>query len=222
MSKKLQEKQRRRLEEERRRAERRKAARRRNVITSVLAVLVLAGVVYLIVADRTAQSTSNNAAGDLKNGVSQDAAGCDPIKSVTPMKGVHIEVGAKHAPYNTNPPTSGPHYPPPVAPIDPGFYSNDIEPEKVVHNLEHGEIVIWYKPDAPQSTIDDIQKVTEQQPAATVAVPWNDIASGKELVLTAWGHLQPCVEVSQDVVDHFRTLYQGKGPEQVGIPTFNG
>ena len=29
--------------------------------------------------------------------------------------------------------------------------------ERIVHNLEHGQIVIWYSPDAPTNVIDDIE-----------------------------------------------------------------
>lgn len=218
MSKKLQEKQRKRLAEERKRAEMRKAARRRNLITLVLALLVTAGVVWAVTNEKSAD---DNPKTDVKiPDVSEGEAGCDPIESAKPQKAEHIPEGQEHAPYNTNPPTSGPHYSAPLAPIDTGFYESDIEPEKVVHNLEHGEIVIWYRPDAPSETIDAIEKVTQQQPDATVAVPWSDIESPKEFVLTAWGKLQPCVQVSQEVVDHFRSLYQGKGPESVGVPTF--
>jgi hypothetical protein len=219
VSKKLQEKQRKRLAEEKRRAEMRRAARRRNLVTLILAIVVTAGVVWLIIDDRNA-ATEKNKVGPV--GVAEAEAGCEGIEDAKPQEAKHIAQGAEHEDYNTNPPTSGPHYAAPLAPIDPGFYSNDIEPEKVVHNLEHGMIVVWYRPDAPQSTIDDVEGLTEQQPAATVAVPWSDIDAPSEIVLTAWGHLQPCVQVSQEVVDHFRTLYQGKGPEQVGVPTFEG
>lgn len=218
MSKKLQEKQRRRLAEERKRAEMQRAQRRRNIITIVLAIIVTGGVVWLITDEKTSKPSSDTKVGNF--GVSESAAGCDSIQTVKPQEGKHIEQGADHPPYNTNPPTSGPHYSAPLAPIDTGFYDSDIEPEKVVHNLEHGQIVIWYRPDAPRKTIDDIETATEEVPAATVAVPWNDIDAPKELVITAWGHLQPCVQMSKDVLDHFRELYQGKGPENVGTPTF--
>jgi hypothetical protein len=197
----------------------RKAARRRNLITIVLAVLVIAGVVWAVTNEKTADNKPSHT--DVKiPPVSESEAGCDPIDKAEPQEAKHIAQGEEHPPYNTNPPTSGPHYAAPLAPIDPGFYQDPIEPEKVIHNLEHGMIVIWYSPDAPQETIDSIDKVTQQQPDATVAVPWDDMPSGKQLVLTAWAKLQPCVKVSQDVVDQFRTLYQGKGPENVGIPTF--
>ena len=219
MSKKLEEKQRRRLAEEKKKAEQRRAQRRRNLVTLVIAIIVSVGVVWLIL-DESTGTNNNDKPSSADYGVSADAAGCGEIESATPQKADHIEVGAEHAPYNTNPPTSGPHYAAPVAPIDTGFYTNDIEPEKVVHNLEHGMIVIWYDPDAPQETIDNVEKAVQEVPDATVAVPWTDMEGSSHVVLTAWAKLQRCSDVSKDVVDDFRTKYQGKGPEQVGIHTF--
>jgi uncharacterized protein DUF3105 len=215
VSKKLQEKQRKRLAEEKRRAEMKRAARRRNLITLVLAIVVTGGVVWLIL-DESGGGDSKGSTADY--GVSTDEAGCGSVESPELQKADHIEVGTDHAPYSSSPPTSGPHYAAPVAPIDTGFYTDDIEPEKVVHNLEHGMIVIWYKPDAPQQTIDAVEDAVNEQPDATVAVPWSDMSD--DVALTAWGKLQSCANVSKEVVDDFRVEFQGKGPEMVGIPQF--
>ena len=219
MSKKLEEKQRRRLAEEKKRAELRRAQRRRNLVTTVIALVVAAGVVWLVLSDNK-KSENSNVVGPVENGVSPDEAGCGEVESAEEQEAEHIAEGAEHPPYNTNPPTSGPHYGAPLGPIASGFYSDAIEPEKVIHNLEHGQIVIWYRPDASGDLISEIQQLTEQQPEATVAVPWDDIDPPSQFVLTAWGSLQDCVQVSQELVDDFRAEFQGKGPEQVGVPQF--
>lgn len=216
MSKKLQEKQARRQAEERRRAELRKAAMRRNLITIALAVIVGGAAVLLIINERSPKS--ENQAQSV--GGSAADAGCTSIENPKVLKGKHIAVGAEHDPYTSTPPTSGPHYGDPAGPVDPGFYSDALQPEAVLHNEEHGMIVFWYRADAPSEVIDKLQTIVDQQPDATVAVPFDQVPSGKNFSMTAWGHLQSCEEVSQTVVDKFRTLYQGKGPEQVGVPTF--
>ncbi|HEY7874463.1 MAG TPA: DUF3105 domain-containing protein [Actinomycetota bacterium] len=219
MSKKLQEKQRKRLAEEKRRAEMKRAQRRRNLITTIIAIIVAAGVVWLVLSDSTPKSGGVT---DPLPPMSAEEAGCGDIQDAEPQEATHIEQGAEHDDYNTNPPTSGAHYAAPLAPIDTGFYSEDVEAEKVLHNLEHGMIAIYYNPDAPQDTIDDIEQVTDQVPGATLAVPWRDFEEPTQLALAAWGSYQECVQVSQEVVDEFRTQFQGKGPEAVGIPTFEG
>ena len=59
--------------------------------------------------------------------------------------------GANHIPtgervtYRTEPPNSGPHY---AQWAPPGFYDRPLPDELLVHNLEHGHIIIHYRPDA--------------------------------------------------------------------------
>ncbi|MFN2595026.1 MAG: DUF3105 domain-containing protein [Actinomycetota bacterium] len=218
MSKKLQQKQARRQAEEKRRAELRKAQFRRNAITIGLAIVIGGAAVFIIIQNRTPSSANKGSS----VGGSVSAADCTDIANPKLLKGLHIPVGQTHRPYTSTPPTSGPHYAAPAGPVDPGFYSDALQPEAVLHNEEHGMIVFWYRADAPSSVIDKLQKIVDQQPAATVAVPYDQVPPGESFSMTAWGHIQSCHDVAQTVVDKFRTLYQGKGPEQVGVPTFQG
>jgi hypothetical protein len=133
----------------------------------------------------------------------------------------HIDVGAPHEPYQGPAPTSGPHYAGADGPVDPGFYDAPLPPEGPVHNLEHGQIVIWYSPDAPDDVIQDIEGIVDQERFATVALPYADLQSDKNFVLTGWTVAQECDQVSQTVVDEFRRSYQGKSPEQL-TPPFDG
>jgi hypothetical protein len=217
VSKKLEAKQRRRLAEQRRKEEQAKAARRRNLITLGIAALVAIVVVGLIIQQRNSPASATP-----DYGVSPAQASCLPVDHPKPLPGIHIALGAKHKPYDSIPPTSGPHYPPPIAPIDPGFYGIAQVPEKVVHNLEHGQIVIWYNPDAPEQTKADIRSAVDEVPQYTVATPYDNMKPGYNVALTAWGQLQFCKQVSKQVVDDFRTNYQGRGAstEEQLSPTF--
>jgi hypothetical protein len=217
VSKKLEEKQRRRLAEERKRDELHKAARRRNLTTSGVALLVAAGVVTAIVMQRQAEEGPAAAVG-----VSERQAGCTGVQEHEEMGATHIDVGAPHEPYGAPAPTSGPHYAGDAGPVDPGFYEEPIPPEGAIHNLEHGMIVIWYSPDAPEEEIANIEEITDQERFATVALPYPGLQTDKNFVLTAWTVSQECDQVSQDVVDEFRRNYQGKlGPEPL-TDTFEG
>ena len=222
MSKKLEQKQARREAEERRKKEAQAAARKRNLITLGLALVVTAAVVALVVADRQAA--------DAPTGVSASAADCSEVQDFEATSRDHIDQGAAHEPYNSTPPTNGPHF---GTPADTGFYSSALPVEQPIHNLEHGQIVIWYSPDAPQEVIDDIEAIVEKEPAATLATPFEGLEEGN-FALTAWtagdpedeedfgdGHLQTCEQVSQEVIDDFRTEFQGKSPEPI-TPRFNG
>ncbi len=214
MSRKLAEKRDRREAQRRRQEEQRRTVRRRNLITTGIAVVVLAGAVALIIAERTRESAPV--------GVAASEASCEPIQTYEPQKATHIEEGAGHPPYTSTPPTSGPHY---VDPAQPGFYPAPLQPEQLVHNLEHGQIVMWYRPDAPEETIAAIEALIDRQPpaqgASLLAAPYDGVPDSDSFVLTAWGASQSCDRVSQEVVDEFRARYQGLGPERIpGIPPF--
>ena len=65
-----------------------------------------------------------------------------PGKEVPDLGNTHIQrLGDPHVPYNSDPPTSGPHMPG-IAPW--GFYDKPIPKEYQVHNLEDGGVVIQY------------------------------------------------------------------------------
>jgi len=217
VSKKLEEKQRRRLAEERKQAERKKAHRRRNLVTTVVALLVAGGVVAAIVAQKGAKQAQ------LQNyGVSEQEANCGEVEEREEQGRDHIDVGAAHEPYTTTPPTSGSHYNSAgLGPVSPGFYEDAVEapPEGVIHNLEHGFIVFYYSPDAPAEVLADLELAVEDEPQASVATPFADIEGDANFVMTAWNLAQSCEQVSQAVINEFRSAYQGiAGPEKIAPP----
>ena len=223
VSKKLEQKQQRRLAEERKKKEAQREQRKKNLITLGIAALVIALVAFLVISDR------KEAEGPV--GVAAQAAGCGEKEDFEATDNEHIEQGASHEEYNSNPPTNGPHN---AAPSDTGFFTTPVAPEQAIHNLEHGQIVIWYSPEAPQQVKDDIEAIVEKEPSATLATPYEDIPDDHNFYLTAWnklpdepedsfgtGYLQGCDQVSQEVVDEFRTEHQGKSPEPI-TPPFRG
>ena len=155
------------------------------------------------------------------NEIDEEDAGCSPVE-IHPQEGQkHIKEG-QSARYDSSPPTSGSHY---AVPAEPGFYpaDSDIEPERLVHNLEHGMIVIWYQPDADDLGFleKQIEELVRQEPLATVGAPYGDMDVGFDIVITSWRHARACVNASQEVVDDFRREFQGKGPEPL-TPAFKG
>ena len=223
-SKKLQEKQRKRLAEQARRAQQRQAARRSNLVTAGIAAVVVVAVVALVLSGRDDPGQQIT----VPAGVAASAAGCTEIEQFPEQGREHIDLGAEHAPYNSTPPTSGPHY---GTPADAGFYPNPLPPEQLVHNLEHGQIVIWYDPSAPESTLDGIQALVEggnreAQRSGFVepllAAPFEGLEQGSEYALTGWRNLQSCAAYSRAAINDFRAEFQGRAPEQVGVAPFGG
>ena len=58
----------------------------------------------------------------------------------------HIAEGAKHDPYSSDPPSSGPHYSDANAPTLWGVYTQEVPEEVFLHNEEHGGVIITYNP----------------------------------------------------------------------------
>jgi len=61
--------------------------------------------------------------------------------------------------YNSNPPTSGPHLS--EWQRDWKFYDSEVPTGALLHNMEHGGVVVYYKPDISQETKDLLKKFTK-------------------------------------------------------------
>jgi hypothetical protein len=217
VSKKLEEKQRRRIEQERRERQAKRESLRRNLITLAVVVIVGGIVVTLIARER--------GGGESPSGVDPSAAGCTDIERPPEASAQHVPEGTR-VQYSTRPPTSGDHY---GEPAGAGFYepatASRIPEEQFVHNLEHGQIIIWYAPTAPEELRENIQDYIESQPGeysiTLIGVPYEQVPAGSNYTMTAWGAMQSCEQFSAEAIDSFRTEFQGKGPEQIpNIPPF--
>ncbi len=129
----------------------------------------------------------------------------------------HIPEGTDPNPLNSNPPTSGVHYP---EDLKSGFYSeNSYEyPEGyLVHNLEHGYVIFWYNcsllSDAECATLKgQIQAVMDEKDSfKMIAYPWDK--TDVPLVLTSWGRTLPMESFDRDAALDFYRRNLNKAPE---------
>lgn len=125
----------------------------------------------------------------------------------------HIAVGQSHPAYNSDPPTSGWHY---DTPLDAGFHETPAADEYVVHNLEHGHVVISY----------DCSKLTDCQGAKErlqelirryrnwkiTAVPRQNADAA--IALTAWGWLDKLDNFDEARITAFVDAWRDRGPER--------
>ena len=82
----------------------------------------------------------------------------------------------------TFPPSGGSHY---RLWATWGFYRKAVNPRMVVHNEEHGGVVIWWGPGVPQSTVDQLEALLPL--SSRSAVFGTPIAGlGSKIALTAW------------------------------------
>jgi hypothetical protein len=122
--------------------------------------------------------------------------------------------------YGSLPATSGPHW---SAPNNWGVYTQPQAESQLVHNLEHGGIVIWYQPD--QLDADSLRQLTDwvqsqvRSPRFKVILsPWAGADFGHPIAVTAWNWL-----LYQDVLDlgavqGFMDAHYGRSPEPNGGP----
>jgi hypothetical protein len=116
--------------------------------------------------------------------------------------------------YEMKIPTSGIHSP---HDLKFGFYTEKPAYEKLVHNLEHGDIIIHYRADTESSKLDVIKYLSHFQKAGAgvLAVPNEDIPEGKEAVLTAWTKTMELTTFDEQKAGKFIYEYINKGPEQI-------
>jgi len=125
----------------------------------------------------------------------------------------HITDGTTYTSYNSNPPTSGPHY---ANPASARFYDKELPDEQLVHNLEHGHIWIAYKPGLSKDVIGILKDFSGRNVIVTPRSK-NDT----DIALAAWGRLdQFNVEpsgIDKQRIKDFISRYQNKGPESISV-----
>lgn len=205
----------------------------------VLAVALLAYPVYLFVDDYRARNA------DLATlGTDLAAARCD-APTETPASGNqdHVPDGTRVV-YAEFPPASGQHYGTP-AQFAKRFYTPADRPqvETLVHNLEHGYTILWYRDGAPAEVVDAARQVSrtfssdDYDPADKfIAAPWSEadggpFPEGKNVVIARWtanpeapadttqqlGVRQACEQVSGQAVKDFMAKYPyDRSPEPNG------
>ncbi|MDP9468300.1 MAG: DUF3105 domain-containing protein [Chloroflexota bacterium] len=139
----------------------------------------------------------------------------------------HIQEGTAGGGYSSLPATSGPHWNSADSPGPWGVYSNAQAQERLIHNLEHGGIVIWYQPsqlDAAGVTALTTY-VTQQVSTAqfkVILTPWSGADFGHPIAVTAWNWLLYLDTANVDAVRTFLDAHYGDAPEPFGGPAQPG
>ena len=125
----------------------------------------------------------------------------------------HVDEGVRVV-YSSTPPTSGEHWP---RWAGCGFYSESLPDERIVHNLEHGNIVVSYNFANP-AQVTELREALEDEAQFGnwgVARSYDGIADGK-VALSAWGRLHIMDGVSPGEISLFFDAFAGNlGPERV-------
>ncbi len=195
------------------------------LIMAVVGVMLLAlgaFVAFLIIGGGNSTTNSNPAPGASEIPVGADAAaqvqtfpnqGRDHL---TPGQTVQQILNGQY--YNSDPPTSGPHLP---TWSDWGVFTQPVQNELQVHNLEHGGIVIQY--DCSQGCAQAVnnlsayaRRYSAQQFTGILLAPRSNLPEGSRIAVTAWTHRLLLKSFDRTKIEQFITAYIGKGPESDG------
>ena len=108
-------------------------------------------------------------------------------------------------PYNSEPPTSGPHLPY-VAPW--GIHTEPIPRQLQVHNLEDGGVMVQYNcPDACPDLVAKLKAIVAGYDHQVILAPYPGMKT--RIALTAWTRLDFFDELDERRVRRFITAYRG-------------
>jgi hypothetical protein len=151
-----------------------------------------------------------------------EAAGCE-LESNAAATREHLTDPNATENYRQNPPTSGRHY---AIPAEDGIYDEAADKEDLVHTLEHGRVIIWFRPSIRAEARGKLKTLVDEDPFHLVLTP-NDTNMAYAVAATAWnadpqpngtGRLMGCPRFDDKVLDAlraFRDEHRDNGPETV-------
>lgn len=173
-----------------------------NAVAIAAIALIVLGIGYYFWSSASEKSVFQKAASSGKSVLSK-------IKTIASKGTTHLRAGQGHN-YQDAYPTSGPHE---TRSTQTGFYTTRQRPTRLVHALEHGNIVIYY--DKPG---EEVLK-TLRSWAALYSGPWDGVVVtpsagiGQTVVLTAWTKRLSLEKFNRDEAATFIDMFRGRGPE---------
>jgi uncharacterized protein DUF3105 len=162
----------------------RRRRRRLAIGAAVLAVVLVAGVGWWLYATHWAPA---------------------PGVFVPSLGNAHIQTAeTPHAPYNSDPPTSGPHLPY-IAPW--GVHTKPITKELQTHNLEDGGVVVQYKPECEAQVLEGLKSVVARYRDHVLLAPYPGL--DRCIALTAWSRIDKLDQFDERRVVRFIDAYRG-------------
>lgn len=151
-----------------------------------------------------------------------EAAGCE-LKSFKANSREHTEDIAEQIGYASSPPTSGKHF---AEPAEDGAYDEAPDVKQLVHTMEHGRVIIWFKRTLPEKQRANLKALFDEDTYQVVITP-DPTDMTYQVAATAWnadptpngtGRLLGCPKMSDAVFDAIRAFKdeeRSNGPEPV-------
>ncbi len=123
--------------------------------------------------------------------------------TVSILPSPHIALGEPHPPYNSDPPTSGPHT---GGVARWGVHTEPIPKEMQLHNLEDGGVAINYSCQDCPELVDRLQAVANRYDRVVLA-PYPGLE--RKIALTAWGKIDTFDEFDEARIVKFIKAHIG-------------
>ena len=138
-----------------------------------------------------------------------------PGQAVPDMGRAHVPVGtSRTVSYNSDPPTSGPHY---DNSAGPGIYDRPVEDGLLIHSLEHGYVIISYQceglsdAECRQLRSDLAEAAQRNRLWKLIVVPRPGME--QRIALTAWTRIDTMDRFDAGRIARFINAWRDKGPE---------
>ena len=129
-----------------------------------------------------------------------------PGVKLADLGNAHIQLATEpHVPYNSDPPTSGPHMPY-IAPW--GIHAEPIVKELQVHNLEDGGVMVQYHcATACPDLVAKLAEIVRRYETQVILAPYPGMRT--RIALTAWTRLDAFDDFDEARIVRFIRAYRG-------------
>ncbi|MBM4418198.1 MAG: DUF3105 domain-containing protein [Chloroflexi bacterium] len=142
-----------------------------------------------------------------------DALRPAPVLSFVDQGREHVDPAQPTPLYNSNPPTSGPHYQS-WAPW--GVHDQELPDPLLVHNLEHGGVIVHYNcPEACPELVNQLRDLVGSYRSKVILAPRPRADVPALITLTAWTKMDRLDAFDAQRIRAFVERFRDKGPELV-------
>lgn len=179
--------------------ERREAARKTARSKSLFKLLFLTGTAFAVIAAIVILIVISITSRAPRVGEFVPSQGAEHVKLSEPAPYAHL----------TNPPTSGWHY---STPLPSDFYKEEQADGYLIHSMEHGGVILWYKPDITEAEKQQLSELFKDfSKFKFIVAPRTDMPS--RYAMTAWEYLDRFDEFDRARIEAFIHGNVNRGPE---------
>jgi hypothetical protein len=146
-------------------------------------------------------------ASSLTGGNASQARPADPGQKVTDMGNAHVGPADEMPKYNTDPPTSGPHF---GNLPQPGIHKEPVDKRWQVHFLEDGGVNVQYNcagPDECPELAQQLEAIVSRYSDHVLLAPYPGM--DRKIALTAWTRIDKFDQFDEERIVRFINRWRG-------------